>query len=201
MCLILLLVLHFRLSYDSRTFTDVPTPTTYDQTIPTDTIPNVVHFVYLVPDLDGDFVFQFSHFLLIYGAWYYWQPSIIYIHTNAGTNGMGVMRARKGQAGKWAHHIFTLFENLEIRTMKVPSHADNGEEIKVMEHKSDFVRVRAVDELGGIYIDYDVHALRDIRVIRDSGFKAIAGRQKGGQINSGTFISARKSKMTKPWLQ
>jgi hypothetical protein len=163
-------------------------------------IPNQVHFVYIIPSSKDDFSFQFSHFLSIYAAWHYWRPQSIFLHTNVDAAGPEVARAREGTAGKWNQHIFNLFD-LTINTVPIPTHADNGKKLAEMEHKSDFVRVKAVHDLGGIYIDWDVHALRDIAPLRESGFRAIAGRQSGGEVNSGTFMSAREAKMMKLWMK
>ncbi|KAH7308490.1 hypothetical protein B0I35DRAFT_453771 [Stachybotrys elegans] len=163
-------------------------------------IPNNVHFVYVLSDSNMDFTFQFKHFLSMYAAWYYWKPDAIYLHTNANGNGQAVARARKGHAGKWNKLIFTMFDNLHINTIEAPTHTNTGKEIHGLEHRSDFVRVREMYELGGVYIDFDVHALRDIRILRESGFKAIAGRQLGGQINSGVFMSVKGGKMIEGWM-
>lgn len=165
-----------------------------------DVIPNTVHFVYILADGREEFGFQFSHFLSIYAAWHYWKPQAIYLHTNARADGPAVARARDGRSGKWDRYIFSLF-GLRVNTVAVPTHAGNGKELANMEHKSDFVRVRAVHDLGGVYIDWDVHALRDIAPVRESGFRAVAGRQLGGQLNSGTFLSAPGSRMISLWKE
>lgn len=147
-----------------------------------------------------DFTFKFKHFLSIYAAWYYWKPDLIYLHTNADVKGQAIARAREGLAGKWNRLIFTMFDNLRIHTVEAPTHTNTGKEIQGLEHRSDFVRVKEVHERGGVYIDFDVYALRDIRILREGGFKAVAGRQLGGQINSGVFMSVKGGKMVKLWM-
>ncbi|KEY66394.1 hypothetical protein S7711_05828 [Stachybotrys chartarum IBT 7711] len=136
----------------------------------------------------------------MYAAQYYWKPDLIYLHTNADEKGQAITRAREGHSGKWNRLIFTIFDNLRINTVEAPTHTNTGKEIHGLEHRSDFVRVREVHKLGGVYIDFDVHALRDIRILRESGFKAIAGRQLGGQINSGVFMSVKGGKMIELWM-
>jgi hypothetical protein len=163
-------------------------------------IPNYVHFVFVIPNDEADFTFKFKHFLSMYAAWYYWKPDLIYLHTNADAKGRSIARARDGHAGKWSRLVFTMFENMRINTVEAPTHTNTGKEIYGLEHRSDFVRVRELYEIGGVYIDFDVHALRDIRVLRESGFKAIAGRQLGGQINSGAFMSVQGGKMIELWM-
>lgn len=58
-----------------------------------------------------------------------------------------------------------------------------------MEAKSDFVRWDVIYEFGGVYIDWDVLTLRDIRPLREAGFNNVVGRQGGGKVNSGCFMS------------
>jgi hypothetical protein len=163
-------------------------------------IPNQAHFVYILPDDKDNFNFQFSHFLSIYAAWHYWHPQAIFLHTNVDAAGAEVARASNGTAGKWNEHIFNLF-NLTINTVPTPTLAGNGKKLTGMEHKSDFVRVKAVHDFGGVYIDWDVHTLRDVAPLRQSGFKAVAGRQLGGPVNSGTFMSEKGGRMIKLWMK
>lgn len=171
-----------------------------DDRVASGQIPNYVHFVYILEEHDQDFGFQFKHFLSMYAASYYWKPDLIYLHTNADAGGQAVSRAREGQAGIWSKRIFTTFENLRINTVEAPTHTIMGMEIQGLEHRSDFVRVKAVHGIGGVYIDFDVYALRDIRILRESGFKAIAGRQFGGQVNSGVFMSVKAGKLLELWM-
>ncbi|KAK4138443.1 hypothetical protein BT67DRAFT_437777 [Trichocladium antarcticum] len=192
-----LLLLFFFLPWGGQPH--LPTWTAHSESESTDLIPNHIHFVYILSDSNGDFNFQFSYFLSIYAAWYHWKPEAIFLHTNARADGGAVARARQGKSGKWAKYIFTLFD-MQINTVPVPTHADNGKKIGNMEHKSDFVRVKAIHDFGGVYIDFDVHALRDISYLRKSGFEAVAGRQKDGAVNSGTFMSAKGGKMIALWM-
>ncbi|CRK29126.1 hypothetical protein HYQ45_005593 [Verticillium longisporum] len=196
-----LLVISFLLltSREARSYVSAPLACDDGPPVRPAIIPNNIHFVYILADVTKDFGFQFSHFLSIYAAWFYWRPTTIYLHTNAEANSTSVARAREGEAGKWSKLIFTLFD-MEIRTVDVPTHAGNGLEIKGMEHKSDFVRVKAVHDLGGIYLDWDVHALRDIRPLRTSGFNAVAGRELGGMVNSGYFMSVRGGRLIRLWM-
>jgi hypothetical protein len=91
--------------------------------------------------------------------------------------------------------------NFQTVHVSAPTHAGNGAEIDRIEHKSDFVRVQAIRKFGGTYIDFDAHPLRDIKILRESGFGAIGGRQLGGQVNSGIFMSKKGSKMINLWAE
>ncbi|KAJ4150696.1 hypothetical protein LMH87_011433 [Akanthomyces muscarius] len=164
-------------------------------------IPNIAHFVYILSDPDnGTFPFKFSHFLSVYGAWRRWQPDVLYLHTNVAASSSAVLQARAGEQGKWAQRLFNM-PGLVINTISAPTHTNRGQELKHMEHRSDFVRVKVVHDFGGVYMDMDVHALRDMRPLREAGYKAVAGRQGGGLLNSGTFLAAKGSKATRMWME
>ncbi|OAA63972.1 glycosyl transferase [Cordyceps fumosorosea ARSEF 2679] len=182
-----------------------------EQTLITDTtnpppparenIPNTVHYVYILANAThGDFSFAFSEVLSIYAASKYWQPDAIYLHTNAPD--AALERARSGAAGKWTALLFAV-PNLHIAAATVPTHAANGKEIHLMEHKSDFVRVAALREHGGAYLDFDVHPLRSVRALLESGFAAVAGRQQGdnAEVNSGAFFTKPHSRMIELWSE
>ena len=162
-------------------------------------IPNIAHFVYILRDPENDqFPIQFSHFLSVYSAWHYWRPDTIYLHTNVEENSTAIQLARDGSSGKWAKRLFNT-PQLRINTVPVPANAGNGHAITGMEHKSDFVRVKAVREFGGIYIDLDVHALKDIKPLREAGYAAVGGFQKNADLNSGTFMSVKDGALISNW--
>lgn len=55
-----------------------------------------------------------------------------------------------------------------------------------------------------VYLDFDVHPLRDVRPLRESGFRAVAGRQQGdadAEVNSGVLMSAPRSRMVELWSE
>ncbi|KAH7374578.1 hypothetical protein B0T11DRAFT_334139 [Plectosphaerella cucumerina] len=173
-------------------------------------IPNIVHYVFLLKDPEADFPLQFSHFLSIYGAYRLWVPEKIYLHTNVAADSAPVQRAKSGDAGKWNKLVFEL-PGLIVNQVEVPEHAGNGVNITMMEHKSDFVRVKMVHQYGGIYTDLDVQPLRDIAALRTSGYRAIGGREYGfrdprgnihpGTLNSGTFMSVAGGAMITGWME
>lgn len=165
----------------------------------TTSIPNIVHFVYLLSDPRSDFPFQFSHFLSMYGASHLWRPEKIYLHTNVRVDSDTVSRARSGKSGKWSKLIFNL-PNFSLNTVPLPVYTKKGVRVEMMEHRSDFVRVKMVHDFGGIYMDLDVQPLRDIRVLRESGFKAVGGRELGGNLNSGTFMSEKEGEAIRQWM-
>lgn len=161
-------------------------------------IPNLAHFVHVVADPEGKINFRFSDFLSVFSALHFWQPDEILLHTNAGDTMLDA--ARQGKSGKWSRLLLTL-PSLRVISAAVPTHAGNRKKIEHIEHASDSVRVEAVRQFGGVYVDFDVFALRDLKVLRESAFHAICGRQADGNINSGTFLSAKSSKLINYWAE
>ncbi|KAG2418496.1 hypothetical protein HFD88_001597 [Aspergillus terreus] len=170
-------------------------PSTTDNA-PVAAIPNQVHYVYILKDPEADFSFQFKHFLSIYSVQYHWNPDAIYLHTNA--NRSVIERASEGKSGKWNRLIFNT-PNFRVNYVEPPIIAGNGIPIDQMEHKSDFVRVSAVCDFGGVYIDFDAHPIRDIKFLRESGFNSVTGRQAGGEIMSGTFMAKKDALLLRMW--
>jgi len=167
---------------------------------PRPSIPNIVHYVWTQRDQTADLAFEFKHFLSIYSAKYYWQPKSIYIHTNAAAS--SVARARAGSSGKWSALIFTL-PGVVVNRVEAPTHAGNGQEITFEENKTDFIRADILLSMGGVYVDWDVCALRDIRPLRESGFNTVIGRMEGRQlqVNSGTILARKGAKLVGLYLQ
>ncbi|KAK2729781.1 glycosyl transferase [Colletotrichum kahawae] len=153
-----------------------------------DEIPNQVHFVWALYDVDSELEFAFEQYLSMYSAWFYLKPHTIYLHTNA--KEAQIDRARNGSSGKWASRIFSI-PGLQVKWMEAPHETNLGVELAYKEHISDFMRVKAVHEYGGVYIDFDVQVLQDVAALRKSGFTAVGGRQIDQNLNSGTFMSKK----------
>ncbi|KAK3348599.1 putative glycosyl transferase [Lasiosphaeria hispida] len=163
---------------------------------PPNHIPNQVHYVYVLKDGVSDFSFEFKHYLSVYASWLYLRPDIIYLHTNASPS--AITAALSGRRGKWSQLLLSL-PSLQINPITAPTVAENGHPIDIMEHKSDFLRQEAVRALGGVYLDFDAHALRDVRVLRESGFAVVFGRQHAGEINEGVFLGRKSALVLELW--
>ncbi|KAK5651336.1 hypothetical protein OQA88_12569 [Cercophora sp. LCS_1] len=159
-------------------------------------IPNIVHYVYLLPDTARTFSFQFKHLLSIYASYMYLNPTTIYLHTNA--NAHAIDEARSSNANKWNRLLLDI-PTLRINRVESPTHAANGKALANIEHKSDFVRTAVVSEMGGLYLDFDAHPLRDVKVLRESGFSAIFGRQHKGEVNNGVFLAKPGALLLDVW--
>jgi hypothetical protein len=64
---------------------------------------------------------------------------------------------------------------VRINYVETVNHTNNHWVEKV-EARSDFVRWEVVDQMGGLYIDWDVLVLKDLRILREASFNCIVGR-------------------------
>lgn len=64
-----------------------------------------------------------------------------------------------------------------------------------MQHKSDFVRIQALIEYGGIYLDLDAVPLKSFDKLRKSGFSHIFGRQKWNATGVGLLMSKKNTSL------
>lgn len=167
-------------------------------------IPNLVHYVHIMPDGPStDIKFGLKHFISVYSALLYLQPDVIYLHTNASYT--SIKRSRDSSLSsapnKWAHLILNL-PSVVVKSVSAPTTASGtGVAIARLEHKSDFVRAEVVYEHGGMYLDFDVYVLRDVKPLREAGFANVLGRQKHGQVNSGCWMSQKGSLLMKSWVE
>jgi len=161
-------------------------------------IPNIINFVYILPKGVQDFSFKFKNVLAFYGAWLYNDPDVIYLHTNA--DAAAISRARSGKLGKWNALIFNI-PQLVIQHAEAPDAAANGVAIKLMPHKSDFVRAAALEAYGGVYLDSDAIPLRDLRPLLETGFNTVLGRQLDGVMMSGNFIGKAHCRFFTRWIE
>ncbi|CAH0051200.1 unnamed protein product [Clonostachys solani] len=189
------LSLHHGQEPDAAVPSDVPIPE--PQVERNYSIPNHLHLLYALKDDTSNFNFQFKNYLCLYGAVKVWEPEKIYFHTNAGTE--AIDRARSGAAGKWSQLILN-HPGIIINHVELQTNAGNGMEITGMEARSDFARAKVLQEYGGYYVDFDVHALRDIRPLLKSGYKAIIGIEFGGLINLGVVFTAARSLFIDQWV-
>jgi hypothetical protein len=147
-------------------------------------IPSVVHYTYLKKTKDSGIHFSFENFLSLYAALVYIKPTTIYIHTD---HNASYINETAVTGSKWTRKILS-HPQVKINHVTTITHT-NGKQVENVEAKSDFVRWDIIYEFGGIYIDWDVLTLRDVRVLREAGFRNVVGRQGGGKINSGCFMS------------
>lgn len=154
-------------------------------------IPNIVHYVWALKDPEGTLEFQFKHFVSIYSSYLYLNPDVIYIHTNARPS--AILTAKGDPRSIWTHKVFEI-PGVVVRHIEVPTHTKYGAELEHMEHRSDFVRPGILRDFGGIYFDFDVVPIRDLKPLRESGFRNVFGHELGEKVNNGVMLSAKGSR-------
>lgn len=159
-----------------------------------DVIPNNVHYNWIMEDTDADFTFQFKHFLSVYSTWYHWRPHNIYLHVQASPE--SVSRARVDKNNKWNRLLLSI-PNIRIHHVQAPTHVNTTTHMKInsLYHRADFIKPLALIEFGGTYLDFDAIPLRDVAVLRDSGFDNIFGREWGNTIQSGTIMAKKGTRL------
>ncbi|KAF2179430.1 glycosyltransferase family 32 protein [Zopfia rhizophila CBS 207.26] len=150
----------------------------------------IVHYVFLKKDENSTLHFEFQDFLSIYASLIYFKPAAILIHTDHNSS---TIKYAASYGNKWTRKILNDFPKVvRMNQVQSPTQA-NGTVISKIEHKSDFVRIDEIYRTGGIYLDLDVLPLRDVRLLRESGYQSIVGRQFHGRINNGAFMAQKGS--------
>jgi len=182
--------------FTAKTFTLPPFPSlgslSKGEVTQHSTIPNIVHFVHLVRGSDSEPVveFPFRQFVAIYSAHYYLNPDKIYIHTNLEDHALGA--AINASTNPYVRVLLKL-PNIVFNYEHTPLKTTRGREINELAHRSDFIRTRVLKRWGGLYLDDDAYVVRDLRPLRESGFKTLAGRQENGQICNAVIMAAYES--------
>ncbi|KND89017.1 hypothetical protein TOPH_06294 [Tolypocladium ophioglossoides CBS 100239] len=161
-------------------------------------IPNLVHYVWLLKD-GAAFQLGFKAFVSIYSAHLFLRPERIYIHTDASPETLSRARLSGTAWTKRALAIPGLTAN-HVEARRVTT---KGVEIVQMEHKADFLRMLALRDFGGVYLDIDAVPLRDVADLRNSGFANVLGgatalsMKHSGYINNGVMMSVPNSNLMK----
>jgi hypothetical protein len=165
-------------------------------------IPNIVHYVQLLKNPDSNLTLGFEAFLSVYAASLYYKPNHIYIHTDAPDSVLEHAISAGGEPWqRWTRRISTI-PGVSFMPVAAPNYTTSrGQQVQIIEHKSDFVRMEVVHKYGGIYLDFDVHPLRDIRVLRNAGFANVVGRERNGGINNGVWLSQPRTAMLQLWMR
>lgn len=152
-------------------------------------IPNIIHYTQLKKSPDSVLKFSFESFLSLYSAVLFLSPTTIYIHTD---HNASAIETAKSSGSKWTQKVLNTFpEIVKINEVVAPSVVND---INVhIEAKSDFVRWEILYEYGGLYIDWDVLPLRDIRSLRKAGYRSVVGRQVDGSVNPGCVMTSAGS--------
>eukprot|EP00798_Chlamydomonas_sp_ICE-L_P030498 gene30498-35518_t len=128
-------------------------------------VPNIVHFVSLLPDDTQPCQYSFMSWLAVYSAYHHLRPHRIMVHTNA-----------MAEESKWSKAMGDI-PGLEFVRVVPPRQTADGINIRHLAHQSDFVRVEALLTHGGVYLDFDAFPIRDIFPLRHLLFGVVLGNQ------------------------
>ena len=154
---------------------------------PKGTIPNLVHFVFLVDDpSELSIPFSLRRFVAIYSAHYYLKPEVIYIHTNLDQD--VIDNIWETCDDRYLQAVGQI-PNVEFNRYLAPNMTSTNKKIDKLPNQSDFVRTDVLRKFGGVYLDDDVYILRDLQHLRHLGFEIVTGRQMNGQLCPAVLLS------------
>ncbi|MFN8250456.1 MAG: glycosyltransferase [Ferruginibacter sp.] len=117
-------------------------------------IPNIFHFVFgMAPDFGGK-PFGLSHYLAIKSAADVNKPDIIYFHYEF------------EPGGEWWEKAKPL---LTLKQVKAPGHI-HGNPLCHVAHKADVIRLQALKEYGGVYLDLDTICVKPLLPLFNNSF-------------------------------
>jgi hypothetical protein len=191
---VFILVVFSLSSYPAATYAQIPDNISLSSLPFRDaSIPNIVHYVILKKDVDSTLHLRFDHFLSIYASLMYFSPTAILLHTDHNSS---VIAEATANGSKWTRKILNL-PNVKTNLVVSPEFAEGTDKvIRRIEHKSDFVRIDELHRTGGLYMDLDVLPLRDIKPLRNAGYKTVVGRQLHGRINNGVILAQKGAPLT-----
>jgi glycosyltransferase involved in cell wall biosynthesis len=152
------------------------------------TIPNIVHFVFGMSKDENDRFFNMQQYLAVKAARDFLQPDKIYIHFAFEPLGSWWILAK---------------EKLSITSNKVRDVVNIfNNPVHHFAHKADIIRLEALMNYGGIYLDLDVWVYRDIRFLLDSGHEFIMGQEgENGAVGlcNAIILAQKDSEFLKIW--
>jgi hypothetical protein len=117
-------------------------------------IPNIFHFVFGMAADFGGRPFSLSHYLAIKSAAEVNQPDAIFFHYEF------------EPTGEWWEKIKPV---LTLKKIKAPE-SFMGQSLYHVAHKADVVRLQALKETGGIYLDLDTICVRPLKELLGHSF-------------------------------
>ena len=117
-------------------------------------IPNIFHFVFGMAEDFGGKPFSLSHYLAIKSAVELNKPDSVYFHYEY------------EPSGEWWHKAKPL---LQLKKIKAPE-SFMGRPLFHIAHKADVVRLLALKETGGIYLDLDTISVKPLTEFLNNSF-------------------------------
>lgn len=146
-------------------------------------VPNIVHFVWFGENSK----WYFHQFLSVLSAYKNIKPDVIYFHCD------------NEPVGEWWIATKKRVKTLKI-TKAVPPKFIYKQKIVFPEHKSDIFRILVLQEMGGIYLDTDVIALKSFDPLREYPFTmGLEYHGEPGRVNNGVIISKPNATFLNVW--
>ena len=146
----------------------------------------VPRFLHLVWFYDKPSSFRFHHLIAVKAALRFFRPTKIFFWHNTVPTGIYWDECLKFVSS--SQLLMTQIESPDVVMER---------KIFSVEHKSDVVRMQALLEYGGLYIDFDVILLRDITSLLCYEFTL--GEDEDKTISNGFILSAPKAKFLQKW--
>lgn len=141
-------------------------------------IPNIIHFVYV-----GGRPFSFIHFLAVYTAWKVNCPERILFHHS------------EVPSGPWWERARPLLELRQVPTVRTVF----GRAVHFPAHQADVIRLAALREHGGIYLDLDVICLRPLAPLRQHA--CVMGMEAGTGLCNAVIMAAPQAPFLQQWWE
>lgn len=144
-------------------------------------IPNIVHFVFgLSPDFGGR-PFSFIHYLAVKSAYECNKPDRIFLHYAYESSGEWWEKARP----------FLTLHKIEVPTEIF------GNPLLHYAHMADVIRLEALLEHGGIYLDVDVVCVRSFAPLLK--YPAVMGKERAGGLCNAVILAEKNSEFIRLW--
>lgn len=136
-------------------------------------VPNIVHYVNF-----GSLDFAFLNYMSFRSVNTFVKPWMILVHADILPHGF------------WWRQALKEIPNIYHVYHKRPTHIQ-GKMIRWVQHASDILRLQVVLDIGGIYFDTDILALKSFDKFR--AFSATMGAETSRAVNNGLIVSEQHS--------
>lgn len=171
-------------------------------------VPNIVHQIY---DYQSPNLFMFMSIMCVQR---YMKPDrhIIWVNDEGKYRKMEWKNWQlKAKPKTWEAQFADLIklQNIEVKFVTFPATPPGNDSIYVVNraHKSDFLRMDFLSNMGGIYLDTDVFPLRDLDPLRGFnfalGFDNIVNSDEKAfkKVNNGVLLSSPNSTFLRLWTE
>jgi hypothetical protein len=117
-------------------------------------IPNVLHFIFGLSENFGGKPFSFSHYIAIRSAIIVNKPDDVIFHYEYEPSG---------------EYWDLIKGEITLRKIEAPSEI-HGNKLSHVAHKADIIRLQALYEIGGIYLDIDTISIKPLDSFRKCSF-------------------------------